>query len=95
MKQAIWNDVVIAESDNTINIEGNHYFPLRSLNKEYITESTTETVCHWKGTANYFSLNVNGKLNQDAVWYYETPKDAAKVIENRVAFWKGVEIVDI
>jgi uncharacterized protein (DUF427 family) len=94
MKKAIWNGVVIAESDNTINIEGNHYFPHSALNQEFIKKSSTETNCHWKGTANYYTLSVNDKQNPDAVWYYENPKDAAKVIKNRVAFWKGVEVVD-
>lgn len=95
MKQAIWNGVIIAESDNTINIEGNHYFPESSLNKDYITKSSTETSCHWKGIANYYSIDVNGVKNEDAIWYYASPKDAAKVIKNRVAFWKGVEVKEV
>lgn len=95
MKQAIWNGEVIAQSDNTVNIEGNHYFPDQSLNKSFIEDSQTETNCHWKGIASYYTLNVNGKKNPDAVWFYSNPKDAAKVIKNRVAFWKGVEIKDI
>ncbi len=94
MKQAIWNGKIIAESDNTVLIEGNHYFPEQSLNKDYIINSSTETSCHWKGIANYFTLSVDGMKNPDAVWYYKNPKDAAKVIKDRVAFWKGVEIVE-
>lgn len=93
-KIAKWNDVVIAESDDLVNIEGNYYFPEKSLNKEFVKDSDHESVCPWKGTAKYYSLNVNGQENENAVWYYPSPKDAAKKIENRVAFWKGVEVVD-
>ena len=94
-KQAKWNGQVIAVSDDLVNIEGNYYFPTEDLNKEFFKESSTETVCHWKGTAQYYTLEVDGKQNQDAAWYYSTPKDAAKAIKNRVAFWKGVEVTDI
>ncbi len=90
--KAIWNGKVIAESDDTVVIEGNHYFPVESLTKEYLKESVTETVCHWKGTANYYTLLVDGAENKDAVWYYANPSELAKVIKGRVAFWKGVEI---
>lgn len=93
-KKAIWNGQTIAESDDLVNVEGNYYFPKSSLNKDYIQESKTESVCPWKGTASYYSLNVEGEENKDAVWYYPTPKDAAKQIKDRVAFWKGVEVVD-
>lgn len=93
-KQAIWNGKVIAESDNLVNVEGNYYFPKESLNQEFISESNTHTVCPWKGTASYYTLQVDGKKNPDAVWYYPTPSNAAKHITDRVAFWKGVEIVD-
>lgn len=91
--KAIWNGHILAESDDTVVIEGNHYFPESSLKKEYIKSSDTETVCHWKGTANYFSLLVDGKRNDDAVWYYANPSSLAKAIKGRVAFWKGVQVV--
>lgn len=93
-KQAIWNGQVIAESNDLVRLEGNYYFPANSLKQEFLKESSTQTVCPWKGTASYYSLDVNGATNADAVWYYPTPKDAAKEITDRVAFWKGVEIKD-
>ncbi|MCB0491521.1 MAG: DUF427 domain-containing protein [Cyclobacteriaceae bacterium] len=92
--KAIWNGQVIAESDDTVVIEGNHYFPADSIKRDYFSDSSANTVCPWKGTASYYSLNVNGKENPDAVWYYAEPKEAAKVIKDRVAFWKGVEVVN-
>ena len=90
--KAIWNGKVIAESDDTVVIEGNHYFPVESLNKEYIKTSNTESYCPWKGTANYYDLEVESNTNKDAVWYYDDPSEMAKVIKGRVAFWKGVEV---
>lgn len=90
--KAIWNNTLIAESANTVVVEGNHYFPEESLDKTLTSESPTTTVCPWKGTANYYSLTVNGKKNEDAVWYYKDPKEAAKQIKGHVAFWKGVQI---
>lgn len=92
--KAIWNDTVIAESDNTVVIEGNHYFPIETLNKEYINDSQLTTVCPWKGTANYYNISVAGKTNDDAVWYYAKPSELAKAINGHVAFWKGVKVVD-
>ena len=92
--KAIWNDTIIAESADTLMVEGNHYFPLESLKKEYFEESKTLTICPWKGTASYFSLRVNDKVNEDAAWFYATPKSAAVQVLNRVAFWKGVNVVD-
>jgi len=92
--KAIWNGTVIAESDDTVVIEGNHYFPADSLKKEYFSSSDTQTSCPWKGIASYQSIKVDGKENPDAAWYYPTPKEAAKVIKDRVAFWKGVEVVN-
>lgn len=92
--KAIWNGTVIAESDDTVVIEGNHYFPADSLKKEYFSSSDTQTSCPWKGIASYHSIKVDGKENLDAAWYYPTPKEAAKVIKDRVAFWKGVEVVN-
>ena len=92
--KAIWNDTVIADSDDTVVVEGNHYFPLSSVNEDYLVSSDTTSVCPWKGTANYYSLNVDGTENRDAAWYYAQPKDAAKEIAGRVAFWKGVQVVE-
>lgn len=90
--KAIWNDKIIAESDETIIIEGNHYFPRDSVKTQYLEKSPTTTVCPWKGTASYFSLNVDGKSNPDAAWYYPSPSEKAKEIKDYIAFWKGVEI---
>lgn len=92
--KAIWNNQVIAESDDTVVIEGNHYFPRESLHEEFLVESSHTSVCGWKGTANYFSLSVDGQTNENAVWYYATPKDAAQEIAGRVAFWNGVQVTD-
>ncbi len=92
--KAIWNNQVIAESNDTVVVEGNHYFPVDSLNREYLAESATTSVCPWKGTASYYSLKVDGETNTDAAWYYPNPKPAASEIEGRVAFWRGVQVVD-
>lgn len=92
MPKAVWNGVVLAESDDTIRVEGNHYFPEESLNREYFRKSDTATVCPWKGTASYYDVIVDGAVNHDAAWYYRQPKPAAKQIEGRVAFWRGVRI---
>ncbi len=90
--KATWNNTVIAESDDTVVVEGNHYFPETSLNRDYITFSNHKTHCHWKGEASYYSLVVNGEMNADAVWYYANPKPEAESIRGRVAFWKGVKV---
>ena len=90
--KAIWNGKVIAESDDIVNVEGNAYFPPDSIKKEFFKDSGTHTVCHWKGTASYYHLRMEGAENRDAAWYYPQTKDLAKGIEGRVAFWKGVEI---
>jgi len=90
--KAIWNGQVIAESNDTVVVEGNHYFPADSIKREYLADSATHTVCGWKGTASYYSLNVDGAANPDAVWYYPEPKAAAAEIKGRVAFWKGVKV---
>ena len=90
--KAIWNNSVIAESDDTIIVEGNHYFPKDAVKKELLKPSDTHTVCSWKGTASYYSLQVNGATNEDAAWYYEDPKEAAKQVKDRIAFWKGVKV---
>lgn len=92
MKQATWNGAVLAESDQTVVIEGNHYFPVDSLNKEYFKEAATHTTCPWKGQASYYDVEVNGETNKDAAWYYREPSDLAKAIKGHVAFWKGVEV---
>jgi len=92
--KAIYNGKVLAESQDTIVIENNHYFPEESLNKTYFKDSAKHTTCPWKGEASYFSIEVDGKSNPDAAWYYPEPKDAAKEIKNHVAFWRGVEVVD-
>jgi uncharacterized protein (DUF427 family) len=90
--RATWNGTVIAESDDTVVVENNHYFPRESLREDLIRESATHTVCPWKGTASYYTLEVDGRTNPDAVWYYPEPKDAAAEIRGRVAFWKGVVV---
>ena len=91
--KAIWKDKVIAESDKTIIVEGNHYFPANTIKKEFFEESQSTSVCPWKGDASYYTVIVNGIKNNDAAWYYPSPKDAAKEIKDHVAFWRGVEIV--
>lgn len=92
--KAIWNDQIIAESDETVVVEGNHYFPKESVNNKFIDESATTTVCGWKGLANYYTLSVNGETNPDAAWFYADPKPDAEQIRGRVAFWKGVTITE-
>lgn len=89
---ATWNNQTIAESNDTIVVENNHYFPIESVKSEFLKESDTHSMCPWKGTASYYNLEVDGKTNQDAAWYYPQAKDAAKNIEGYVAFWKGVEV---
>jgi len=91
--KAVWHGTVIAESQDTLIVEGNHYFPFESVNAALLEPSTHTSVCAWKGTANYHTLKVNNERNVDAVWYYAEPKDAAKQIKGRVAFWKGVSVV--
>ncbi len=92
MPKAVWNGTVIADSDDTVVVEGNHYFPLDAVKQEYFQDSQTHTVCPWKGTASYYSVVVNGQTNADAAWYYPQPKDAAANIRDHVAFWKGVTV---
>ncbi|MEP2990724.1 MAG: DUF427 domain-containing protein [Parasphingorhabdus sp.] len=92
MAVAKWNGAVIAESDDTVVVEGNHYFPRDAVWSKYLMESETTTHCPWKGDASYHSLVVNGETNEDAAWYYSTPKDKASEIKDRIAFWKGVEV---
>jgi len=92
MAKAIWNGVVIAESDKTLMVEGNHYFPPESVKREFLSPTETHTTCPWKGVASYYSVVVNGETNKDAAWYYPDPKDAAKHIKDHVAFWRGVKV---
>jgi uncharacterized protein (DUF427 family) len=92
MVQAVWNDQVIADSEDTIVVEGNHYFPRESVRQDVLRDSDTQTRCPWKGLASYFSLEVDGKVNSDAAWSYPEPKEAAGNIKGHVAFWKGVDI---
>ena len=90
--KATWNGSVIAETEDTVVVEGNHYFPLASVDTELLRPSDTHTVCPWEGTASYYDLVVDGQVNADAAWYYPEPKSAAAEIRDHVAFWKGVEI---
>jgi uncharacterized protein (DUF427 family) len=90
--KAKWNDTVLAESEDTIVIEGNHYFPPDSIYKEHFKPSDYTTVCPWKGTASYYTIETGSDKNKNAAWYYPEPKDAAKEIKNYVAFWKGVDV---
>lgn len=90
--KAIWNGQVLAESNETLVVENNHYFPSESINRAFFKTSETHTVCPWKGTASYYTLTVNGEENIDAAWYYPETKELAKNIKNYVAFWKGVEV---
>jgi uncharacterized protein (DUF427 family) len=94
MPKAIWNDAIIAESTDTIVVENNHYFPRDSVKDEFLNSSETESYCPWKGTANYYHVEVNGSVNSDAAWYYRDPKEAAMNIKGLVAFWKGIKVED-
>ena len=91
--KALWKDTVIAESDQTIVVEGNHYFPPDAIHSQYFLDSDTNTVCPWKGTASYYTVSVDGDKNVDAAWYYPEPKAAASEIKDHVAFWRGVQVV--
>jgi uncharacterized protein (DUF427 family) len=90
--KAIWKNQIIAESDKTIQIEGNHYFPADSIKREFFKSSNTHTTCPWKGVASYYTIEVGDEANKDAAWFYPDPKSAAKEIQGYVAFWKGVEV---
>ena len=92
MAKASWEGVTLAESDRTVEVEGNQYFPISSVKQEFLKPSATHSVCPWKGTASYYTVEVNGKSNPDAAWYYPDPKPAARQIKGHVAFWRGVEI---
>ena len=90
--RAIWNGTVIAESDDTVVVEGNHYFPVESVNPDLLRDSSTHTFCPWKGRASYYSIEADGRLNPDAAWFYPEPSPAASGIAGRVAFWHGVSV---
>ncbi len=90
--KAIWNGKVIADSNETKFVEGNHYFPATSINNEYFKSSQLKSTCPWKGEASYYSIEVDGAINEDAAWFYPSPKDAAAEIKDHLAFWKGIEI---
>ena len=90
--KAVWNGTVLAESDETVMVEGNHYFPPESINREYFQESSRQTVCPWKGQASYYHIAINGDTNQDAAWTYRSPRPAAEGIKDHVAFWRGVRV---
>jgi uncharacterized protein (DUF427 family) len=92
MTKATWNGATVAESDKTIVVEGNHYFPFESVHKEFLRESATTSRCPWKGMANYYSIIVGGKTNEDAAWFYSEPSEAAANIKGHLAFWKGVQV---
>jgi uncharacterized protein (DUF427 family) len=90
--KAIWNGKVIAKSSDVEEIEGNYYFPIESIKKQYFIDSKTQSTCPWKGKASYFNIIVDGEINEDAAWYYPTPNQYAIILKDRIAFWKGVEI---
>ncbi len=94
MVKAVWNGETIAESDETVVVEGNHYFPFAAVKPSALKPSATTSVCPWKGVASYYSVVADGKVNKDAAWYYPEPKPAAAQIKDRIAFWKGVEIFE-
>ena len=90
--KATWNNAVIADSDETVVVEGNHYFPRESVNRKYLQPSNSRTHCPWKGEASYYNVTVNEETNKDAAWYYPEPKEAAAQIKDRIAFWRGVKV---
>jgi uncharacterized protein (DUF427 family) len=92
MARATWNGTVIAESERTVEVEGNQYFPIDAVRREHLRDSSTHTNCPWKGVASYYDVVVDGQVNKDAAWYYPTPKDAARQIAGHVAFWRGVRV---
>ncbi len=92
--KAIWNGKIIAESEETVVVEGNHYFPSQAIKEEFFSKSSSQTTCPWKGQASYYNINVEGEENKDAAWYYRDPKERAESIKGYVAFWRGVEVVE-
>jgi uncharacterized protein (DUF427 family) len=93
MARAIWRDTILAESDDTVMVEGNHYFPVDSINEEFFVRNERYTICPWKGMASYYDLVVDGEINRGAAWYYPSPKPAAENITGHIAFWRGVRVV--
>ncbi len=93
--EAIWNDQVIAHSDRTVVVEGNHYFPRDDVDTSLLVKSPTTSECPWKGTAHYYTLDLEGDRNEDAAWYYPEPRPAADAVRDRIAFWKGVEVIEV
>jgi len=93
--EAIWNDTVIAHSDETVVIEGNHYFPRTDVDTSMLVKSDTTSECPWKGTAHYYTIDADGERNEDAAWFYPEPKAAAEAIRDRIAFWRGVEVIEV
>jgi uncharacterized protein (DUF427 family) len=93
--EAVWNDQVLASSDDTVVVEGNHYFPRDDVDPTVLEKSATTSVCSWKGTAHYYTLDVDGERNEDAAWFYPDPKPEAARIKDRIAFWKGVEVAEV
>jgi uncharacterized protein (DUF427 family) len=91
--KAVWNDTVIAESDDTVVVEGNYYFPINSIKNEFFSKTETSTSCPWKGIASYYSVTINGKTNTDCAWYYPVPSKEAEKLKDRVAFWNGVQVI--
>ena len=91
--KAIWKGTVLAESDDTVLVEGNHYFPAAAVKQQYLLPSNTKTTCSWKGQASYYTVFVDGNANPDAAWFYADPKEAAADIRGRIAFWRGVQVV--
>lgn len=94
MPRAVWKNAVLADSQETIIVEGNHYFPPGSVRAEHLQPSSTRSTCPWKGEAGYYNVEVKGEINKDAAWYYPHPKPAAEQIKDHVAFWRGVEVLD-
>ena len=92
MAKAIWNGTVLAESDDTVVVEGNHYFPPEAIKHEYFRGSQDHTICFWKGVASYYDVEVNGEVNRGAAWYYPDPSEAASMIKDHVGFWRGVKV---
>ena len=90
--KATWNGAVLAESDDTVVVEGNHYFPPEAINADFFEKSVSHTICPWKGEASYYNVVVDGQTNKDAAWYYPDPKEAAAEIKDRIAFWRGVSV---
>jgi uncharacterized protein (DUF427 family) len=93
MPKAIWKGQVLAESDRTVVVEGNHYFPPEKVNRQFFVKSVSHTVCPWKGKASYYHIQVDDNTNYDAAWYYPSPSEAAKIIKDYVAFWRGVDVI--